>query len=111
MKWPKALDLSRAHFAQMFRLSTGESAHQFVLRRRVERTKEMLEVSHTRLLDVAIACGFKTKQHFARVFRRFVAPAQQHIGKTCCARRTKCPHRLEGGLSSVAGTDSCPASS
>src|SRR5215831_871139 len=33
--------LSTAHFSQMFRRSTGESPHQFVLRQRVERAKEI----------------------------------------------------------------------
>jgi AraC family transcriptional regulator len=41
-----------------------------VLRLRVERAKEMLRVGNGRVLDVAVACGFKTQQHFARVFRR-----------------------------------------
>jgi DNA-binding GntR family transcriptional regulator/AraC-like DNA-binding protein len=62
--------LSTAHFSQMFRESTGESPHQFVLRHRVERAKAMLRADGVRVLDVAVACGFKTQQHFARVFRR-----------------------------------------
>ena len=62
--------LSTAHFSQVFRKSTGESPRQFVLRQRVERAKEMLRAGDLRVLDVAVACGFKTQQHFARVFRR-----------------------------------------
>ena len=69
-KMAEAAGLSAAHFSQMFRKSTGESPHQFVLRIRVERAKEMLRAPKARVLDVAIACGFKTQQHFARVFRR-----------------------------------------
>jgi len=61
--------LSTAHFARMFRKSTGETPHQFVLRLRVERAKAMLRASDVRVLDVALACGFKTPQHFAQVFR------------------------------------------
>ena len=62
--------LSTSHFLEMFRKSTGESPHQFVMRQRVERAKEMLRDAEMRVLDVAVACGFKTQQHFARVFRR-----------------------------------------
>jgi serine phosphatase RsbU (regulator of sigma subunit) len=62
--------LSMGHFSQMFRKSTGETPHQFVLRLRVERAKEMLRDADARVLDVAVACGFKTQQHFARVFRK-----------------------------------------
>ena len=65
-----AVNLSVAHFSQMFRKSTGQSPHQFVLHSRVERAKELLRTADTRVLDVAVACGFKTQQHFARVFRQ-----------------------------------------
>lgn len=66
----EAVQLSSAHFSQMFRKSTGQSPHQFVLDLRVEHAKEMLRSAEARVLDVAVACGFKTQQHFARVFRQ-----------------------------------------
>ena len=66
----QTVELSVAHFSQMFRKSTGQSPHQFVLRHRIERAKEMLRAAETRALDVAVACGFKTQQHFSRVFRQ-----------------------------------------
>src|SRR5262249_40577056 len=64
----QSVELSPAHFSRMFRHSTGETPHQFVLRNRIERAKEMLRAPEARVLDVAVACGFKTQQHFARVF-------------------------------------------
>ncbi len=70
LEMAQAVDLSPTHFARMFRKSTGETPHQFVLRNKIERAKEMLRAPATRVLDVAVACGFKTQQHFARVFRR-----------------------------------------
>jgi AraC family transcriptional regulator len=65
----QSVGLSTAHFARMFRKSTGETPHQFVLRQRLERAKAMLRTPDARVLDVAVACGFKTQQHFAQVFR------------------------------------------
>jgi AraC family transcriptional regulator len=65
----QSVGLSTAHFARMFRKSTGETPHQFVTRQRVERAKAMLRAPDMRVLDVAVACGFKTQQHFAQVFR------------------------------------------
>jgi len=65
----QSVGLSTAHFARMFRQSTGETPHQFVLGQRIERAKAMLRAPNTRVLDVAVACGFKTQQHFAQVFR------------------------------------------
>jgi AraC family transcriptional regulator len=65
----ESVGLSTAHFARMFRKSTGETPHQFVLRQRLERAKAMLRAPDARVLDVAVACGFKTQQHFAQAFR------------------------------------------
>src|SRR5437899_12253799 len=65
----QSVGLSTAHFARMFRKSTGETPHRFVLRQRLERAKTMLRAPDARVLDVAVACGFKTQQHFAQVFR------------------------------------------
>jgi len=65
----QAVELSTAHFSRMFRKSTGETPHQFLLRQRVERAKEMLRSADARVMDVAVACGFKSQQHFAQVFR------------------------------------------
>ena len=65
----QSVGLSTAHFARMFRKSTGATPHQFVLRQRLERAKAMLRAPDARVLDVAVACGFKTQQHFAQAFR------------------------------------------
>ena len=65
----QSVGLSTAHFARMFRKSTGGTPHQFVLRQRLERAKAMLRAPDARVLHVALACGFKTQQHFAQVFR------------------------------------------
>ena len=66
----ESVGLSTGHFSQTFLKSTGKSPHQFVLRHRIERAKQMLRAADVRVLDVAVACGFKTQQHFARVFRQ-----------------------------------------
>jgi len=77
----QSVGLSIAHFSEVFRKSMGETPHQFVLRLRVERAKEMLRSAESRVLDVAIACGFKTPQHFARVFRQLcgTSPTEYRI--------------------------------
>src|SRR5260221_452764 len=65
----QSVGLSTAHFARMFRKSTGQTPHQFVLRQRLERAKAMLRAPDARVLDVAVACGFKTQQHLAQFLR------------------------------------------
>ena len=91
----QAVELSTAHFSRMFRKSTGETPHQFVLRQRIERAKAMLRAPDARVLDVAVACGFKTQQHFAQVFRDVcgVSPTryrQDFLGyQATCASETR----------------------
>ena len=77
----QSVGLSTAHFARMFRKLTGETPHQFVLRQRLERAKAMLRAPDARVLDVAVACGFKTQQHFAQVFRETwgVSPSEYRL--------------------------------
>ena len=83
-----AAGLSLAHFSQMFRQSTGQSPHQFVLHHRVDRAKEMLRAAEMRVLDVAVACGFKNQQHFARVFRSVCGASPTQYRQEFAHRRT-----------------------
>ena len=91
----QAVELSTAYFSRMFRKSTGETPHQFLLRQRLERAKMMLRSADARVLDVAVACGFKSQQHFAQVFRRVcrVSPTEYRrelLGhETTCAGETR----------------------
>jgi AraC family transcriptional regulator len=62
--------LSATHFSHVFKKSMGESPHHFVLQQRVQYAKELLVSSNLRMIDIALASGFKTQQHFARIFRK-----------------------------------------
>jgi AraC family transcriptional regulator len=79
----ESVGLSTAHFARMFRKSTGDTPHQFVLRQRLERAKAMLCAADARVLDVAVACGFKTQQHFAQVFRGICGVSPTEYRQDC----------------------------
>jgi AraC family transcriptional regulator len=61
--------LSITHFSHMFRKSVGKSPHQYVLQQRVQYAKKLLVSLDLRMIDIAVASGFKTQQHFARIFR------------------------------------------
>ena len=64
--------LSLSHFSFQFRASTNQSPHQYMLRLRVERSKELLTDSRLSVLDVGLEVGFRNQQHFATVFRNSV---------------------------------------
>jgi len=63
--------LSRMHFAAQFREATGLRPHEYVLRRRIERAKEMLAASAAPIAEVALHVGFSSQGHFTVVFKRF----------------------------------------
>jgi len=68
----EAAGMSLYHFAKLFKQSTGESPHQFVLRRRIERAKELLRNPKMSVLEASVRTGFVDQRHFAKVFRRIV---------------------------------------
>ena len=60
------------YFARAFRNRFGETPHQFVLRRRIDRAKRLLSETETPLVEIALSCGFASQSHFASVFHRHV---------------------------------------
>ena len=67
--------LSPYHFGKMFKRSTGQSAHQYVLARRLERAKSLLSSRALTLAEIAPTVGFQDQSHFTAAFKR-------HIGVT-----------------------------
>jgi len=63
--------LSPFHFARAFRVSVGETPHQFIIRQRVERAQELLHTSGQimTLTDAALQAGFSSQSHLNRCFR------------------------------------------
>ncbi|MGX5803415.1 helix-turn-helix domain-containing protein [Bradyrhizobium sp. Arg314] len=64
--------LSRSHFVRAFRASMGLAPHQWLLQRRIENAKTLLQDAAHTIADVALACGFADQAHFTRVFTRMV---------------------------------------
>jgi AraC-like DNA-binding protein len=62
--------LSPAHFARAFRETVGRPPHQYILGRRLERARLLLDAPGARLSDVALRAGFADQAHFTRLFKR-----------------------------------------
>ena len=60
------------HFARVFRQALLVSPHQFVLRQRLERARQLLEQTDLPLVQVAGACGFAHQSHLTQVFKEQV---------------------------------------
>jgi AraC family transcriptional regulator len=60
--------LSASHFARGFRQATGMPPHRWLLKRRIERAKELLLEGELELAQIALDCGFSDQSHFTRLF-------------------------------------------
>jgi AraC-like DNA-binding protein len=70
--------LSRGHFSKAFKATTGQSPHAWLIERRIEAARQMLQASTASLSEIAIGCGFADQSHLTRVFgaRTGSSPAQ-----------------------------------
>ena len=64
--------VSVSHLKTLFRQSTGMPVHQYVLRRRVERAKLLLQDRSLSIAQVAFAAGFAHQSHLARHMRKIL---------------------------------------
>jgi AraC family transcriptional regulator len=65
--------LSPYHFARQFKAATGLPPHQYVIARRVERAKKLLQGGgDLSLAEVAVDVGFSDQSQLSRHFKRLV---------------------------------------
>ena len=62
--------LSPCHFSRCFTRAVGAGPRRYVLRRRVERAREMIRRTDQPLAAIAHALGFADQSHFTNAFRR-----------------------------------------
>ncbi|HEY6633127.1 MAG TPA: AraC family transcriptional regulator [Rhizobiaceae bacterium] len=92
-----AAGLSRMYFAARFRAATGLRPREYILRRRVERAKEMLAQSDDSLVDIAFNVGFQTQAHFTTVFKRFagITPGRWRVAAAIAPESARLPAALK----------------
>lgn len=66
----RSLNMSPAHFARLFKQSTGLAPYQYVIRSRIERVQRLLAQTNEPISRIAIACGFADQMHLTQTFRR-----------------------------------------
>jgi len=68
---------SRAHFMRLFKATMGITPHNHLLELRLHRAQKMLTSASMSVIDIALACGFRSHAHFTASFtRRFgLAPS------------------------------------
>lgn len=58
------------HFARLFRRSTGQTPHHYLLQLRIERAQQLLSEKNRSIAEVAYAVGFSSQSHLTSVFRQ-----------------------------------------
>lgn len=66
------VDISPLYLARAFKSAVGQSPHQYVLARRIERAKELLRNTDLPVVDVALSSGFSSQSHLSHWFIRQV---------------------------------------
>jgi AraC-like DNA-binding protein len=63
---------STAHFSRSFKKAFGETPHQYLLGRRIERAKELLRGTGLSVTEVSLDVGFRSLGSFSTAFRQLV---------------------------------------
>lgn len=64
------VQMSPHYFASLFKQSTGLTPHQYVIKSRIEKAKQLLVRRDLTLVEICQEVGFESQSHFTRVFRK-----------------------------------------
>jgi len=71
--------VSVSHFKSLFRESVGLPAHQYLIRRRVERAKSLLYEGKLSVSQIALETGFAHQSHLAHHMRRLLGVSPKKL--------------------------------
>jgi AraC-like DNA-binding protein len=89
----RAASMSRAHFSREFRQAFGESPHQYLLTRRLERAASLLRNTDRPVTEVCFAVGLHSLGSFTTSFTRVygASPAAYRGSFPPAARHIRIP--------------------
>lgn len=68
----RSASVSPSYFSRSFKAAFGETPHQYLMSRRMERAMALLRSGELTVTDVCLAVGFTSLGTFSTQFRRFV---------------------------------------
>lgn len=71
--------LSRFHFCTAFREATGSTPHEWLVRLRIERARQLLADPALSITEIAFAVGYETPSSFAAAFRKVMSTTPTHF--------------------------------
>ena len=88
-----AAKLSPAHFSREFRREFGESPHQYLLHRRLERAATLLRTTDRSVTDICLTVGLRSIGSFTTSFGRAfgMTPTQYRAAHPPAVTRARVP--------------------
>jgi AraC-like DNA-binding protein len=66
-------ETSPAHFARLFKYTTGCSPHQYVIRCRMDQAKQLLAETDISLSEIGLQVGCADQSHFTALFHKYLS--------------------------------------
>ncbi|HEY8474593.1 MAG TPA: AraC family transcriptional regulator [Natronosporangium sp.] len=86
--------VSPSYFSRSFKAAFGETPHQYLISRRMERAKALLRAGELSVTEVCMAVGFTSLGSFSSQFRRLVGESpsayQRRADRAALARLPAC---------------------
>lgn len=62
--------MNKSYLSRLFKLETGETFSEYLMRRRVEKAKRLLQFSEKTIDEITEAIGLENANHFYRIFKK-----------------------------------------
>lgn len=82
LRLARVAGVSASHFRLLFKRSTGLAVHEYVIRRRVERARDLLVEGKLPASQIAFEAGFSHQSHMARCMRRVLGLTPTAIARS-----------------------------
>jgi AraC-like DNA-binding protein len=60
--------VSAVHFSRAFRKATSKTPHRWLMERRLESARHLLETTQSTVAEISLVCGFADQSHLTRAF-------------------------------------------
>ena len=79
----KEARISASHFSRAFRNAFRMTPHRYVMWRRLQRARELIENTDARLAEIALAAGFSDQSHLSRMFQLNMGESPREFRRHC----------------------------
>lgn len=78
------LHVNTSYLSGHFKRETGMGFSQFINEQKIKKSKDLLEKTNLRLLEIADLCGFEDQSYFTKVFGKRVGMSPREYRNTIC---------------------------